>query len=322
MGKGVAIAVVATALILIAILAIAMNTQRHHYRGTSPGIWEIKLDTLHKTSTTTVKTVNLGDVAVLTMKGSKAYLHVNLTAYKGLWFKENGDKHCAIVFTRQRELNVCFTKENITFKVYKVGKDIPVHGVLTYFVFEVPVPKLVTNYSGFLAYPIDFLEGLTYLKHVLVPAIKVLGSNAKEQALIIRDIIEQSRYGGNPNTLTEFFVKGGICGDWAGVAAHLGMLLGFNVMDLSTVVREPHASALLCNETWWKNQYGLRFHLRNGTVLECYLWVDTGALRQSWHKNFIILENEINYPFGKLLNGVIKIEKLVNGKWVQAYPFD
>ena len=326
-GKGVAIAVVATALILIVILAITMNTQRHYYRGTPPGVWEIKLGTLHSTKPPVTKTIRLSDVAWLIIKGSKAEVKINLTKYKEVWLKENPG-FCANAECDAFNNCRCFRYLrylNVTFKVVSAERELRSRGRAFWVRIEVPIIQYVLVNDT--KYPIikDPREEIPtpFEKYVLAPLIKYLSASPKEEALNVKYLIEQAGYNGETlRTADQFWIQGGECGEWAGFASHLGGLLGLKAIVVSGAwTAGPHDSAFLCNETWWRNQYGLRFYLRNGTVLECYLWVDTGYIIQVWEK-YSILEYIPLVGYKGVIGEISKIEKLVDGEWVKVYPYD
>ena len=330
MGKGVAIAVVATALILIVILAITMNTQRHYYRGTPPGVWEIKLGTLHSTKPPVTKTIRLSDVAWLIIKGSKAEVKINLTKYKEVWLKENpgfcAEKVCDAFFKNCKclrwakyvlgEGNVTNPKVElirVRFKVVNITRDLISNSSLITVKIPIIIPRGLANIY-------DYNDNNTYVKHVIAPLTRYLSKSPKELARNIAYLIAQSGY--NPKvaaamfTIEEFLIRGGVCGDWTEYSYILSKYFNLTVVTANVHVENgpEHAFTLLCNVSWWKNEYGLKIYLRNGTLLECYAWVDTGYALRYWD----LLK--IDGVGG--VQGVSRIDKLVNGRWVKVYPLD
>ena len=333
MGKGVAVAVIAIALILIVVLAIAMSSQKHYY-GTlkTPGVWEIKLGTLHRTSPPKTVTIRLSDVAWLVIKGSRAEVKINMSKYREVWLRENSgfcaEKECDAFFKNCRclrwakyvlnETNVTNSKVElirVRFKVVNITRDLTSNSRLITVKIPIIIPRGLVNIY-------DYNDNNTYVKHVLVPLMKYLSTSPKELARNIADLIAQSGY--NPKvaaamfTIEEFLIRGGVCADWTAVAYTLRRYFNLTVVTATVHVGrsgEEHAFALLCNTTWWRNGYGLRIYLRNGTMLECYAWVDTGYAFKYWD----ILKVD---SIGGINERINKIEKLVNGRWIKVYPHD
>lgn len=328
MGRDALIAIVAVGFLIIAIaIAIAMNTQRHYYGALkTPGVWEIKLGTLHRTSLPKTVTVRLSDVAWLIIKGSKAEVKINLTKYKEVWLKENpgfcAEKECdafnncrclrwaKYILNETNVMNPKVEPIRVRFKVVNITRDLTSNSRL----ITVKIPVIIPQGIDYRYY------NNTYASHVIVPLIKYLSKNEKEVARNIADLIAQSGYNSKVLnkilTLEEFLVRGGVCWQWATKTYELSKYFNLtSVLALIHVDVEEHELALLCNKTWWRNQYGIRIYLRNGMMLECYAWVDTGYALKYWD----ILKVD---SIGGINERINKIEKLVNGRWVKVYPHD
>ena len=126
-----------------------------------------------------------------------------------------------------------------------------------------------------------------YIREVLAPALKVLvfelricgaPSNAS-LARAVSDLIASGRYcETNASTFEQLFARcSGICVQWTAEALAFARVYGWKAIDVAS---PQHSSAFLC-EPWWRNQYGI---VLEHPKLRCYLWVDTGALIQSWNK--------------------------------------
>ncbi len=154
-------------------------------------------------------------------------------------------------------------------------------------VFEVPVILSKHSSTGYLV-PAEW--GPTYMKHVLAPALTHLihnlriCSNVKPErkglATAIKELIEQSGYNYNRHSRSDidFLLNGGQCSDWAGFAYFFAETFKLHAIG---VAADSHDTAYLC-EPWWRSNYGLKLRLKNGSIVRCYIWVDTGWAVQNW----------------------------------------
>ena len=195
---------------------------------------------------------------------SRLVLSIDVEKYWRLWMEEN----CDLIHA-----SWCWRTASGGFRVVEAVRR--VDGVPM--VLEIPLPR------GLLCH-----DGPTYLKHVLVPALRVAlrilnASRGPALAEALRSFVESLGY--NPYMYTRFVWEhvlafGGVCYQWSMLGYELGKAFGLRVVVLTDPVG-IHEAAFLC-EPWWRSRYGIDVVLENGSVIHCGLWIDTGYGARHW----------------------------------------
>ncbi len=195
------------------------------------------------------------------------YAKINLSTYKEVWVKENRHLWAFRRYGYVEKSNVEWLSVN----------------------FDVPI---IAHWCA--------RDNDTYIRWVMIPTFraikKLFGLSNAMLATMINQFIRRysmNSIEGGCSTWECIVAYGGVCDDWAQLGFKIGKYLGWRVAYVVGYIPgesfDP-ASAFLCNASWWSISYAepewidamIKVVLRNGSILICKAWIDTGYAVEQW----------------------------------------